>query len=60
MATLENIQAKIVRLQTEAAAIVKKQSLAAIAKISDLMQSTVSRLSTLNRKLAEEDVVGDR
>ncbi|MBY4865158.1 H-NS histone family protein [Burkholderia anthina] len=38
MATLENIRAKILRLQTEAEAIVKKQSLAAIGKISELME----------------------
>jgi DNA-binding protein H-NS len=38
MAKLESIQAKIARLQAEAAAIVKKQSLTAIAKISELME----------------------
>lgn len=38
MATLENIQAKIARLQAEAEVIAKKQSLAAVAKISELME----------------------
>ncbi|MBB2929012.1 H-NS family nucleoid-associated regulatory protein [Paraburkholderia silvatlantica] len=38
MATLEDIQAKIGRLQAEAEAIVRKQSLVAIRKIAELME----------------------
>ncbi|ACC76361.1 H-NS family nucleoid-associated regulatory protein [Paraburkholderia caribensis] len=37
MATLENLQAKIAKLQAQAAAIAKKDSSAVIAKIRDLM-----------------------
>jgi len=38
MATLENLQAKIAKLQAQAEAIVKKDSSAVIAKIRDLME----------------------
>lgn len=59
MATLENIQAKIARLQAEAEAIVKKQSLTAIAKISELMEMHGLTLADLeshlgNRKLGRQ------
>lgn len=51
MATLENIQAKIARLQAEAAAIVKKQSLTAVAKISELMEEHGLTLADLESHL---------
>ena len=38
MATLENVQAKIARLQAQAAALAAKQSSGVIAKIRDLME----------------------
>ncbi|WP_199542032.1 H-NS family nucleoid-associated regulatory protein [Paraburkholderia kururiensis] len=51
MATLENIQAKIVRLQAEAEAIVKKQSLAAVGKIGELMEKHGLTLADLESHL---------
>lgn len=51
MATLENIQARIARLQAEAEAIVKKQSLTAIAKISELMEMHGLTLADLESHL---------
>ena len=38
MATLENVQAKIARLQAQAEALAAKQSSGAITKIRDLME----------------------
>ncbi|WP_084069337.1 H-NS family nucleoid-associated regulatory protein [Paraburkholderia heleia] len=51
MATLENIQAKIVRLQAEAEAIVKKQSLAVVGKIGELMEKHGLTLADLESHL---------
>lgn len=50
MATLENIQAKIVKLQAEAEAIMKRQS-SAVAKISELMETYGITLADLESHL---------
>ena len=47
MSTLENIQAKIARLQAEAEAIVKKQALTVVAKIMGLMKKQGLTLADL-------------
>lgn len=41
VATLENLQAKIGKLQAQAEAVAKKQSSTVIAKIRELMENTV-------------------
>lgn len=52
MATLENIQAKIARLQAEAEAIMKKQS-SAVAKIGELMEKYGLTLADLESHLGD-------
>ena len=50
MATLQNIQAKIAKLQAEAEAIVKKQS-SAVSKIGELMEKHGLTLADLESHL---------